>query len=58
MFQTKALNDIERKAYLCDPQFDKWSTIQEMILPLDNIDPNRRTITYYLDKLVKARTQK
>ena len=61
LFHTKDLIDLERKTYLCDPRFDKWSTIQEMILRLDNItrdDPNRQTITYYPDKLVKARTQK
>ncbi|NEQ09972.1 MAG: hypothetical protein F6K37_29765, partial [Moorea sp. SIO4E2] len=61
LFHTKALIDLQIKTYLCDPRFDKWSTIQEMILRLDNItsdDPNKQIIAYYPNKLVKARTQK
>ncbi len=61
MFHTKALIDLERKTYLCDPRFDKYSTIQEMILRLDHIasdNPNKQIIAYYPDKLLKARTEK
>ena len=61
LFHAKALIDLERKTYLWDPRFDKWSTIQEMILRLDNItsdDPNKQIVAYYPNKLVKARTQK
>ncbi|NEQ67493.1 MAG: FkbM family methyltransferase [Symploca sp. SIO2D2] len=61
LFQAQALISLESKTYLWDPRFGKWSTIQEMILRLAEItrdEPNQQTITYYPDKLVKARTQK
>lgn len=62
MLATEDLADMDRASYLCDPRFDKHSTLQEFLLRLahrlNERHPGRPLLAYLGDKLAMARVQK
>lgn len=62
MLNTEDLAAMDEAAYLCDPRFDKHSTLQEFLLRLAGLlrdkHPDRPLLTYLADKLAMTRVQK